>query len=633
MLQYMRAALAAACLLMATSARAEERILRFHSDVQIQKDGALEVTETIDVRSENVRINHGIYRDFPTRYQGPSGRRVHVGFQFQGASMDGVPTPAATEPLKNGVRIKVGDANTTIREGDHRFVLRYRTTRQIGRFKDYDELYWNATGNGWAFPIDVAEARIRLPAAVKFGNRAFYTGPQGSTSKYAEVAGEQPGDILFRTISSLGPNEGLTVAVAFPKGVIAEPSQASRWLDTLRDYGPIFVGIAGLIAVCAYYFVAWQRAGRDPRPGTVVPIFSPPDDLSPPAMRYLSKLSVDDRGFASALVDLGVKGHLKISEEDGGWLRKDKRSLTRLASSQPLPAPEQAMIEKLLRPGETLAMEQENHVHFSGAKEALSASLKEAYEGKLFNRNWGWAFAGLAVWLIAMWVAAAAVVAATGIVDVRAVGVSLGALTVAILLLLAIQSMEAAGKCLFSLLAFVAAAVAFVVGGSVLLAAIALGWWLPLIPPAIGLLLVISGFFWMAAPTLKGRAALDRIAGFKQYLSITERERLDRMTSPEETPELFERYLPYAIALGVENRWAKRFSGVLAAAASQGGGGFDWYSGSSSPWSSPSRFAESVGASLATSVSSASSAPGSSGGSGGGGFSGGGGGGGGGGGW
>ncbi|WP_425506904.1 DUF2207 family protein [Sphingomonas sediminicola] len=103
--------------------------------------------------------------------------------------------------------------------------------------------------------------------------------------------------------------------------------------------------------------------------------------------------------------------------------------------------------------------------------------------------------------------------------------------------------------------------------------------------------------------------------------------------SPADTPELFERYLPYAIALGVENRWAERFAGVLAAAAAQGQQGFVWYSGTRDPWSDPGRFAESVGSSLASTVSSASTAPGSSSGSGGGGSSGGGGGGGGGGGW
>jgi uncharacterized membrane protein len=145
---------------------------------------------------------------------------------------------------------------------------------------------------------------------------------------------------------------------------------------------------------------------------------------------------------------------------------------------------------------------------------------------------------------------------------------------------------------------------------------------------------VISAFWWMSAPTIQGRGVLDRIAGFRQYLSIAERERLDRMTAPEDTPEIFERYLPYAIALGVENRWADRFRDVLAAASVQGQAqGFAWYSGSGNPWDDTGSFVDDVGSSLASTVSSASTAPGSSSGSGGGGSSGGGGGGGGGGGW
>ena len=156
---------------------------------------------------------------------------------------------------------------------------------------------------------------------------------------------------------------------------------------------------------------------------------------------------------------------------------------------------------------------------------------------------------------------------------------------------------------------------------------------LPFVPALVALPLVVSAFFWIDAPTKEGRGVLDRIAGFKQYLSITERERLDRMNPPQDTPEIFERFLPYAIALGVENRWADRFAGVLAAAAAQGRQGFVWYSGNHSPWDNPGRFASDVGSSLSNAISSASTAPGSSSGSGGGGFSGGGGGGGGGGGW
>ena len=620
----------AALLLLAAPAmaRADERILSYFSDVQIRKDSSVDVTETIDVRAENSRINHGIFRDFPTWYRGRNGGRVHIGFSFDGATLDGGPVQATTEPVDGGVRIRVGDPDRLVDVGDHRYVIRYRATREVGFFKDYDELYWNATGNGWIFPIDSAEVRIRLPEPARFGQRASYTGPTGSTANNAEVVEEKPGDITFRTTQPLQSNEGLTVAVAFPKGIVTEPNRSDYWL---ADYGPVAVGIAGLIGLVAFYYVAWQRVGRDPRPGTVVPLFSPSDGLSPAGMRYLVKMGADNRAFAAALVDMGVKGHVKLVEEEGGWFSRNKTRIDRLASATPLPPEEEAALRSLCTTGESILMEQKNHSKFSSAKNSLSEVLKTAYEGKMFKRNYGWAGAGAVLFLAALWVACAAVVATLGGTAIWQIGVTLGALTVAGLLAMVMHNSSTAGKCLLSLGAFAALAVAAATGFPIFLAALSSGWWLPLAFPLLALPLMISAFWWIAAPTREGRGVLDRIAGFKQYLSITERERFDRMNPPEDTPEVFEKFLPYAIALGVENRWADRFQGVLAAAAVQGQQGFLWYSGSGNPWDNPSGFVDNVGSSLASTISSASTAPGS--GSGGGGSSGGGGGGGGGGGW
>jgi len=627
-----RFASAFALLAAASFASAEERISSFRSDVEIHRDSSLEVTETVDVRAEHNRINHGIYRDFPTRYRGPKGTQVRVGFTFHGATLDGTPVPASTEAFGNGVRIKIGDADAYVDVGDHRYVIRYRTTRQIGRFKDYDELYWNATGNGWVFPIDVAEARIRLPQATRFGQRRTYTGPQGSTTSNAMVVEEKPGEILFRTTALLAPYEGLTVAVAFPKGVVAELTSGSRLVDWFADNGPPVAGVLGLLGLIGFYYIAWRRAGRDPPKGTVVPIFSPPDGLSPGAMRYVSEMGFDNQVFAAALVDMGVRGHIRMVEEDGGWFGRDKTRLERVAGAQPLPSDEDAALRELAAIGEAIVMKQENHAKFSSAKKALERLLKAEYEGKLFNKNWGWALAGVLLLVAAVWLVAASIVAASGL-DVTTVLVPLGAAIVVALLLLWIQSATAVGKCLAAIIALVFAGLVIATGAPILFQAIQTGWWLPFVPLALAVPLVASAFMWIDAPTKAGRQVLDRVAGFKQYLSITERERLDRMHPPEDTPELFERYLPYAIALGVENRWAERFEGVLAAAAASGRQGFGWYSGQSNPWDNPTGFANTVGASLASTISSASTAPGSRSGSGGGGSSGGGGGGGGGGGW
>src|ERR1700741_3148479 len=138
------AALAAlVALLLPQAAAAEERILGYDSRIAIQQDGALDVTETIRVRVENVAINHGIYPDCPTRYKAPHGRRVKVDFPLLGTTLDGQAEENHVETRLNGVRIKIGSADRIVSPGEHEYAIHYRATRMLGRFEGYDELYWN----------------------------------------------------------------------------------------------------------------------------------------------------------------------------------------------------------------------------------------------------------------------------------------------------------------------------------------------------------------------------------------------------------------------------------------------------------------------------------------------------------
>ena len=142
-------------------------------------------------------------------------------------------------------------------------MIRYRTTRQIGFFEKFDELYWNATGTGWTFPIDVAEARITLPETVDFTQTAIYTGPQGATGKNATIVEQRPGTIVFRTTRPLPARNGLTVAAAFPKGIVTPPSQAQLTQYWLRDNLPVVVG--GSRAVAAARLFRFRLAQGRPR--------------------------------------------------------------------------------------------------------------------------------------------------------------------------------------------------------------------------------------------------------------------------------------------------------------------------------------------------------------------------------
>lgn len=625
---------------LAAPALAEERIRDFTSNIVIGKDGTLDVTETIRVQADNVAINRGIFREIPTRYDGARGQRMKVGFTLVETRRDGQPEPHTTETMSNGVRIKIGNPDVIIPVGEHVYTIRYTATRMIGRFDGFDELYWNVTGNGWRFPIDRASVTIALPSPAKFGQRSVYTGYQGEKAANALVTGESAGRISFATNAPLAAGQGLTVAVAFPKGVVDPPSSATKASWFLADWAPPIVALLGLGGVIGFLYTAWRRAGRDPRAGTVVPIFAPPDEVSPSAMRYVINQGLDNRGFAAALVDAAVKGHVQLIEDDGGFFSSTKRSIARLARSdaQPLGAAEQAAIDGLATAGNSIEMDKENHATFSAAIKSLSESYAKRFEGTAFNRNIGWAFAAITVWLLGMSLTAMTILASEGIVGSIYFLLSPLTLLLVIFIWTRLPPMKTVPGCGVHLLLMVIGGVAALVTLPAIPMALAAGRWIPIAIAAIGLPLALSAFAWIDAPTKQGRAMLDRIAGFKQYLSITERERLDRMQAPEDNLQLFERFLPYAIALGVENRWADRFTSMLAAAsaasaASGGTQGFAWYSGSSSPWTDTGGFVGSIGDSLSSAVSSASTAPGSSSGSGGGGSSGGGGGGGGGGGW
>ncbi len=634
------AILAALAVLAPVSAKAEERILRYISDVLVEQNGRIEVTETIRVRSEGQEIKRGIYRDFPTRYADRQGRRRRVGFEVIVVERDGRPEPYSIESIDNGERVRIGEADVLLQPGEHEYVVRYRTTRQIGFFPQFDELYWNAVGTSWPFPVDVAEVRIRLPQEAPFGNRAFYTGPQGSTTDDARVVSERPGEIVFRTTAPLGPREGLTVAVAWPKGVVEPPQPRSKTSLWLQDNVPPATAALGLLAIAAYYFHAWRKVGRGPASGPVVPIFSPPDNLSPAGVRYVSELGgYDNRTFAAALVGLGVRGKLRLVEGDKGWFTKPKTTIVKTGDAADLERPERELMGKLFQSQDEVLLDDENHKTFSAAKTAHQNALKNAYEGKLFIRNHLWSLAGIVFLMGAVWVTAAATIATDPELPDRGEGLlaaatALLAAAAAYGCLRLTDRLRSLARLLAWIGAVVLAAAALLLGVATVALAAGNERILPLLVPFLAIPLIMSAFWWMAAPTRDGRKLMDRIAGFRHYLSVAEEERLQTMHPPEKTPQLFERYLPHAIALEVENDWAARFTRVLAAAATAGQAQtLSWYSGRSSPWNDVDGFVDRVGSSLSSNVSSASTAPGSSSGSGGGGSSGGGGGGGGGGGW
>lgn len=558
--------------LCALVAHADEAIRAYDIDVAVNADGSLDVTEHITANVEGIQIRRGIYRDFPTRYRDRYGNRVIVELQVLGVERNGAPEPWFTERLNNGVRINTGNDDLLPAPAQHVFTIRYRTTRQIGFFADHDELYWNAIGTGWIFPIESSRVEVRLPAAVPTAQMSAegYTGPQGAKGRAYRA--ELPADGIGRwqLIAPLAPNEGFTIVLTFPKGVVAQPSNGQRLRWFFADNGGVLIAAAGLLLLIAFCVHEWRRVGRDPRKGIIIARYEPPEGHSPSALRYVQQMGYDERCFTAAILRLAVAGRLRIVKESK--LLKDEWRLEPITTgSPPMDAGEAAVLDRLFKGrSDPLVLKKTNATTLQAVIAGHDRALRTAARPRYFNLN-GWSVVkALAIGVVAF---------------AAAVFVSQGAGIVAILIL--------------GILAIVT--------------------------------LIVFGVL-VRAPTEEGRKLLDEIEGLKLYLSVAERDELARISGPEAPPQLdakrYETLLPYAVALEVEEAWTSKFTaavGVAAAAATASNIG--WYHGGGI--SDLGSLTHAVGSSLSSQVASASTPPGSSSGAGGGGSAGGGGGGGG----
>ncbi len=556
-------------LLLVAPSAADERILDFESDIVIGADGWIEVTETIRVRAEHNRIRRGIYRDLYTEYRDSLGNRYECEIDPQSVYRNGEPEDFHSVRIDRGLRTYFGDRDRYVPVGEHTYRYRYRANRMIGFFDDHDELYWNVTGFEWAFPIDAASATVRFdfPVPGEALTWEAYTGPYGAQGDdyVARRAGET---VEFTATTPLSPLNGLTIVVGWPKGLVAEPGPLERFGWLVRDNRGLLIALGGFVVLLAYYIPVWRRYGKDPDEGLLVTRYEPPEGYSPASLRYIDQMYYDNKVTTAAILNLAVKGYLRIDHYGG------EHSLTRLTPDRdapPLAAGERELYDALFADGDTVALEPDNHARLAAARSAHRRSLVADYKNRYFRSN--------------------------AHLNLPGVVIALGTAV---------------------------AAFRFSEGGKVLVLAVVCAMVLTLVFFAIV----------MKRPTIRGRELLDQVVGFRDYLEIAEKDELNLRNPPEKTPQLFESYLPYALALGVDQQWSEKFAAVLAGVRGPDGSGYQpvWYNGS---WntSSLASSTKAFSSGLSSAVASSMSPPGSSSGSGGGGFSGGGGGGGGGGGW
>ncbi|HXO37473.1 MAG TPA: DUF2207 domain-containing protein, partial [Candidatus Acidoferrum sp.] len=466
-------------------------ISKFNSNIHVKEDGSARIEEQITFVFSGEF--HGIYRDIPVDYPGPSGSNYTL-FIKVGAITDDSGSKLKFEKKTSGgfLHLKIyvpgaADATRTVN-------IEYSAANATRFFEDHDEFYWNVTGNDWPVPILEATAIIYFPAEASGKLRAQASeGVYGSNQRaMAQVEGPSAS---FATTGPLPMRGGLTADVYIEKGVLHQPGTLARFFRFVRS-NPVLTLPLWAFAVM---FPMWWLKGRDPDPGmSVAPMYEPPEKMGPAEVGTLIDDSVDPRDITSVLVDLAVRGYVKIVEtQHKGFLSSTKDYEFHLLkdSSQwnELTDYERAMLQQVFAGGQvTLLSSMRNH--FYTALPMIKSEIMSALKSKgMYTLDPDSAHG--------YWV--------------------LGLLIVA-LPYLAFQALGFAD--------FLSSVPITIVCGLIALA-----------------IVIIIGR-QLTATSLKGARTRVQIQGFQEFMNRVDADRLKRMP-----PDTFEKFLPYAMALGVEH--------------------------------------------------------------------------------
>jgi uncharacterized membrane protein YgcG len=581
-----------------------EEIIRFHSDIELFKNGDVLVTESIRVRAMGREIRRGIYRTIPTYYRDRYRNRIKMDFEVIGLLKDGMKEPFFIEKKSGNIIINFGD-DTFLSPGEYTYTLSYKLNRVIGFFDDFDELYWNVTGNEWSFFIKEASADVKLPNGFEVLHLSCYTGVIGAAETNCNNYTRPDGSVHFMAMDALSAGHGLTIAAAWPKGLISEPTAGENLSAIFIDNKGALTGLLGVLFVFIYYCYVWHKVGRDPEKGLIIPLYKAPEGLSPAAVRFVMKMGFDDKSFSAALVSLAIKESLIIKEE------KRKFTLQKVAANKSeLSRGEQEVFNKLFSKNDVIVINQTNNRTIQLAKNALETTLKNDFEKTHFNLNGKYLIPGMALSLMTV----AGIFLFSEIdesliffsvwISIWTLGCTALAINIFGLWKNALTNKATIGTAIFrSLMAvpfFLAEIYVFVIIG------MEIGF-LSVLLILVILVTNILFYEWMKAPTLFGREMMDKIEGFKMYLSVAEGSRIMLRGAPEKNIGLYEKYLPYAIAMDVENAWTRQFNNVIEQISFKSGYRPEWYQ-SNHPFNvtNVNRMMGSLESALSSAVSSSS---------------------------
>jgi uncharacterized membrane protein YgcG len=598
-----------------TSLNNSDRITSFSSVVRIGANGKLLVQEEISIHngngetndvyandgaSEDATVNNeikrGIVRAFPLYYINKYKLFQNTTFKLKEVLRDGKTENYHTENHENGILVYTGNRDVFLDKGEYTYSITYETDHQLKSLKDFDELYWNVTGNGWSFKIDSASCKIILPKGASLLSGRSYTGLQGASNEDSSFTISTEGDstiILFKTTKALPPHNGLTIAVSWPKGFVQ--NQPSLW-QTIKYYvwnnkGVFFLPIAALFSAI-FCFIFWFRYGRDPEKGTAYPLFAPPAGFCPAALGYISKQKFSNQLTAAAIVDAAVRHKIKIDVERDGLIFKHNEYL--ISKSDVPPKKPTSDYEEFDNYIEDLIDTRIEKGKYNSDLGDLNTKVRNYCDENYKNKDGS---------------------VKSGYKGFFALNNS---------------------YTIFPILVCIAAAAWGFFGGLVTAIKLSNLWQIAYFVGGIFLCWLVLTIFnrLLTAYSPGGRELANKIEGFRMFLATADENRFDTMSPPKKSLELYEKYLPFAIALDCEIEWGQKFKDILSTAVIGGAVANSSFAYSMSRDSN--NFSSSFASSFSGAISSASSPPSSSSGGGssfGGGSSGGGGGGGGGGGW
>jgi hypothetical protein len=546
-----------------------------HTSITVHEDSFVTITETIRIESGNDWFTNEVDRHLPSARRKLFGLRHSKGFQLLECLRDGKPEICKVFGDK-GLVVQIGDfMNKTTIPQVRTYILKYRLDNQIISTGEGDRFTWTVTEKYWGWwPIN-ALVSVSLPgdASAHLKDNRMLIGLEGKeeTIRLGAVVSND-GIVQFVAPRALSQNEGFSISLMWPKGYLKAPGGSAIIRQLAADNRGILIGIGGIVVLLAYYVMAWMIAGRGPEEGTIVVRYGPPRDMSPAVMRYIRKMGYDDRCFAAALLDIAAKGHLKI------WENQDKQYIiSRTKGSSPLSADEMKIMDQLHPDTGDVNLEMENR-RLSAAVGALTQYLRVHFEKVFFVGNLR--YFGIGLLISAAMVVASGLEYLTDPIDkifyvVASLVLTMGSPPVIVAVLEFLKRWKSALAPGGTKWVRILKAIFFTVAAALICRysfgplSMMIDMTSPYIIVFIGGAVAVNYAFYefMKAPTRAGRKLNDEIEGFREFLQMTEEDRMKRLDMPDKTPELFSAYLPYALALDLEQKWSEQFSNLLSGAA------------------------------------------------------------------